>query len=420
MNNSFPILYITYDGLLDPLGGSQILPYIYGIATHSGPIHILSFEKPNRFHLGKDKLALDFLSKNISWHPLIFSTNIGYLGVINKIRDFLKMYVHAWIIAKKYRIQIVHARSHVASWVALFLKNTLNVKFIFDCRGLWVDERIDKGSWNLNQLLPRLQYQYFKKRERNLFKNADHIIVLTEAVVSEAITLGANQKNKITVIPCCADFNHFKFPDPEQKINAKNLLGFQNDAIIIGYLGSIGNMYMIDVFLKFIKYIAEKRKDIFVLMVTPDLHLANSTVALFIQDDFKNNIKIISGNREHIPQFLAALDVLVSFIKPSYARLACSPTKNAEALAMGIPLICNMGIGDVEDQVNSLHAGFVVDLEKENTFEFLLNKLDDIKNFNRERIRNAAYPLFDIHVANKRYEHIYREMKNEIMKRNQN
>ena len=73
-------LYITYDGLLDPLGASQILPYLYGISEHSGPIHILSFEKPERFAVGRDSLRADLDRRGITWHPLLFSSNAGRWG----------------------------------------------------------------------------------------------------------------------------------------------------------------------------------------------------------------------------------------------------------------------------------------------------------------------------------------------------
>ena len=77
-------MFISYDGLLDPLGQSQILPYIIGIVKHTGPIHILSFEKD--FRLKPDNLALNFYLKEhgIYWHPLIFSVNKGFFGFIKK------------------------------------------------------------------------------------------------------------------------------------------------------------------------------------------------------------------------------------------------------------------------------------------------------------------------------------------------
>ncbi|MDZ7606956.1 MAG: hypothetical protein U5K79_15505 [Cyclobacteriaceae bacterium] len=39
------ILYLTYDGLSYPLGQSQILPYLEGLAALGHPITIISFQK---------------------------------------------------------------------------------------------------------------------------------------------------------------------------------------------------------------------------------------------------------------------------------------------------------------------------------------------------------------------------------------
>ena len=50
------VLYITYDGLTDPLGQSQILPYLTKIANKNIYIDILSFEK---------KLIFSAVSKKI-------------------------------------------------------------------------------------------------------------------------------------------------------------------------------------------------------------------------------------------------------------------------------------------------------------------------------------------------------------------
>jgi len=39
------VLYLTYDGLTDPLGRSQILPYIVGLARMGVRFTVVSFEK---------------------------------------------------------------------------------------------------------------------------------------------------------------------------------------------------------------------------------------------------------------------------------------------------------------------------------------------------------------------------------------
>ena len=47
------ILYITYDGRTDPLGQSQVLPYIVALSAAGYKFTIVSFEKKQR--LAKEK-----------------------------------------------------------------------------------------------------------------------------------------------------------------------------------------------------------------------------------------------------------------------------------------------------------------------------------------------------------------------------
>ena len=42
------VMYISYDGLTDPLGRSQILPYLEKLAALGHLIHIVSLEKKER------------------------------------------------------------------------------------------------------------------------------------------------------------------------------------------------------------------------------------------------------------------------------------------------------------------------------------------------------------------------------------
>ena len=54
MNN--PILYISYDGLTDSLGQSQILPYIIGLSKQGYRFTIVSAEKEKVYACGKDEI----------------------------------------------------------------------------------------------------------------------------------------------------------------------------------------------------------------------------------------------------------------------------------------------------------------------------------------------------------------------------
>ena len=66
------VLYITYDGLLDPLGRSQILPYILGLSKKGFKFKIVSFEKINSDTSDLKKIQHLLSLRNIEWHRLNF------------------------------------------------------------------------------------------------------------------------------------------------------------------------------------------------------------------------------------------------------------------------------------------------------------------------------------------------------------
>ena len=267
------VLYITYDGLLDPLGPSQTLPYVKGISKHQDKVVIVSFEKDERFLHGKDALLSDLQNYSIEWQPLRFTKGLGFIG---KFWDLSRMYMTALIISCKHNIKVVHTRGYPPAPVGLFIKHITKAKFIFDFRGLWVDERVDKGGWDLNRLFDRLQYKYYKRVERTLLIQSDHVVVLTDKVVDEVMKLGAIEKSRITVIPCCADYNHFPLSTNTSKIDARISLGIPTDAFVLGYLGSIGKMYLLDRFFHLFKLAVNVRKDCHALLITCLLYTSPS------------------------------------------------------------------------------------------------------------------------------------------------
>ena len=140
-------LYLSYDGLTDPLGQSQVLPYIIGLKKNiKCSITIISFEKENNFKINK-KIIENILKVNsISWIPLkytkrppVFSTIWDIYKLKNTIKPLIKNGIH-----------LIHCRSYITSIVALKFKRKNNIPFIFDMRGFYADERVDGKIWNKN------------------------------------------------------------------------------------------------------------------------------------------------------------------------------------------------------------------------------------------------------------------------------
>jgi glycosyltransferase involved in cell wall biosynthesis len=396
-------LFVSYDGLLDPLGASQIVPYLQLIAAHPRRVYVLSFEKSERLCAGYDSLKDHLAKLNIKWTILGFTRGLGTVG---KAWDLMRMYLVSLIIVVCFRPAFVHARGHSAAQVGLLIKRLFGLKLIFDFRGLWVDERVDKGTWNLAKAHHLWQYRYFKRVERRLLRSSDHLVVLTNAVVHEIRRLGAQPSLGLTVIPCCADFDHFPLVTRDCRVQAQEDFDIPRDARVLGYLGSTGLMYRIDSLFRLFE-IAVDFEDTYLLAVTPDVPSFRGLMVLHLPSALHERVHVVSASRSQVPHFIAAMDVMVSFIQPSYARMAASPTKLAECFAAGIPVICNSGVGDVEEQVCALGAGRVVDLNSAADLIGAAAALGDITKMGGARLRDEARKVLGLEVAAMRYKVVY-------------
>ena len=52
------VLYLSYDGLTDPLGQSQVLPYIIGLGAKGFEFIIISFEKAQNYQKEKERIEM--------------------------------------------------------------------------------------------------------------------------------------------------------------------------------------------------------------------------------------------------------------------------------------------------------------------------------------------------------------------------
>ena len=397
------ILYLTYDGLLDPLGSSQILPYLKRLCSSKYSIHIVSFEKSDRFSAGGYQLLDDLARHNIRWTPLRFTNNFGLLG---KLFDFFYLHYKSLLLSFLLPVSVVHCRTHGPAQVGLLIKFLTGASLIFDFRGLWADERIDKGLWKLTNKFHLLQYKYYKFVEKFVLSRSDHIVVLTQIVKRELIKLYNIQHTKFSVIPCCADFTHFKPLSRHQRDLSRSRLNLPTDGLVFGYLGSIGGMYMCKQYLELLYYMFKAGIDIYGLILTPDISDFESYLSSF-PSIFRTRLVYRYVSRDDVAIFLPAMDILTSFITSTYARQGASPTKLAEAWACGVPTISSCGVGDVTSNTRLLDSGVVIDPNNRADFDYIISNISEIISKGGPELRSRASSEFSLETGASRYSSIY-------------
>jgi glycosyltransferase involved in cell wall biosynthesis len=403
------ILYISYDGMTDQLGQSQVLPYLVGLSKLGYQFHLISCEKPDKFQ-NQRQIVEDICQQNqIVWHPLPYTKSPPVLSTLKDVRHIIKKAVE---LHRLHKFEMLHCRGYISSLAGLKLKQQFGTHFLFDMRGLWADEKVDAGSWNQKNPVFKLVYKYFKKKEKQFLEQADYTISLTQAAKKEIYSWKhiSNNPVRMEVIPCCTDINLFDPARVNQVVRDGIMkeLGISAGDPVLTYLGSIGSWYMLDEMLDFFVCYLQKYPGSKFLFITGDQHQQ-------IRDKAKlrgipaDSILIRPALRNEVPASISIGRHSVFFIRPTYSKISSSPTKQAELMAMGVPVISNSGVGDTHEIIENFNSGVVVEEFAKNNYEKSLELLA-LTRFDSSEIRRGAEQFFSLTDGVGKYHSVYKSI----------
>ena len=400
------VLYLSFDGMSDPLGRSQVLPYLGGLAAKGHRIRIVSLEKSDRIARERDDVARICAASGIEWHPLRYRRSPP---VLSGILNLVALHRAAVRLHKQEPADFVHARADLPAIAGLRLKHRFGLPLLFDMRSFWADERAEGGEWDQSKLLYRSLFGYFKRRQRELLAEADEVVTLSEEGHREILAIGARRAEQaITVIPCCADFDVFVPLTSEQRASARQELGVRDDAPLVVHLGSIGCNTLVGEMLDFFACYRERHAGARFLFVAPAGEEAIRSQAL--RRGLDETVDFRSARREDVARWIGAADLGIMFVRPVWSKKAASPTKLGEMMAVGLPVIANSGVGDVAEIVRHSGGGVVIDRFDADTYRAAIGQANSLQ-LNAEGIRAQARRWFDLETGITLYDRIYRRLR---------
>jgi glycosyltransferase involved in cell wall biosynthesis len=409
-NKKASVLYISYDGMADALGQSQVIPYLIGLSKNGWNITILSCEKKANLIKLESKIRTLLNENNILWHPIRYHNS---LPVLSSVYTIFNLFKTASVLHKKFDFKLLHCRSYVPALIGLHYKIKYNCKFIFDMRGFWPDEKAEGGSWNLKNPIFQKIYTYFKRKELAFFTYADHTISLTEIGKQEIHTWDKinNQPVPISVIPCCADLDLFDYNkiDASSRKTLRTNLGIKEGDFILHYLGSLGGGYMLEEMLKFYKIVLQKKPTAIFLIntLTDKIYVENMAQQLKINI---NQIIVRPAQRSELPLYLSICNLAVFFIQPTFSKKASSPTKQAEILGMGVPIITNRGIGDSDTILGTGNIGYLLDSFSDPAMQVAASQIETLQETPKEEIRKIGIDHYSLEIGINKYNLVYKKL----------
>jgi glycosyltransferase involved in cell wall biosynthesis len=408
MEERTKVLYVSYDGMTDSLGQSQVIPYLVELVKKGFEIHILSAEKSEVFSKRKVFISQLLQNNGIIWHPINYTKKPP---VLSTIKDVFALKKQAKELQKTYNFKIVHCRSYIAAFVGLYLQKNSKVKFLFDMRGFYADERVDGNLWPKSNPVFYAVYKFFKRKEKKFLSRADYTVSLTYAGRDIIHKFDKMTDIPIEVIPCCADLDLFDYHKTDKNLIEKfrQELNISESDFVICYLGSIGTWYMLDEMMHFFQVLKRKYANAKFLFITKD----NSDEIYTSAQKYNiinSDILIRPANREEVPALISICKTSIFFIKPVFSKKASSPTKLAELLGMGIPVICNSNVGDIDKFVPENNLGIMIENLDEPGFENAVEQIEELQKISPEHLRNVAQNLFSLEIGAKRYYDIYKKL----------
>jgi glycosyltransferase involved in cell wall biosynthesis len=389
------LLFVSYWGLNEGLTAATVLPHLKILAeiNYIQQIIFCSIEREDR-----EILQGSILHSKILHIPL-HSRSRGNV-LLTKANDFVTFPRQLIQICREYGIDKMICRSPMAGALGYLATRKNRIPFVVESFEPHAKSMIESGVWT--KLDPRYWIErYF---ERQQMKAADKVFPVSYHHKKRLMEEGLSE-NKIIVMPCCVALEKFRF-DAAKRSDVRKRLGIQQNQITGIYVGKYGGIYYdeeaFDLYQKAFEFFGNS----FRLIILTEQDRTVVLKKCLARGIDANHFFVQRANHNEVNAFLSAADFAFSSIKPVPSRLYCSPIKNGEYWANGLPILTEMNIGDDSDIIVSEGGGVIIDRNHPTN---ALQKLKELIARGREHNSQEILQIAQKHRSMNLVELIYRQ-----------
>lgn len=391
------VLHISFDGLSNAIGYSQVARVVAKIAARGIEQEVLSLE-PARNHQELDRVRGLLARTGVRWTPLPYASGPG-----SSVRNLMSVF--ASTLNFRRLDTLVVARGYQAALAAAGVRATTGVPFVFDARGYWIDEQIEGGR----RFLSAVPLAAARRVERRLYQSAAAIVTLTQLHAEDLLEGKFGHIDApVVTIPTCADYTEFVPRERARNPPPRELTGTAGP--LIGIIGSVNASYRCTEMVALAAQVLRVRPDAKLVVLTEQREAfqemcASAGIGL-------NRFLVRTVPHSEIPDWLPWIDWGVLFLVESDAKRASMPTKLAEFFAAGVRPVFSGCNAEVRNWVLRAGTGLVVESVDATSIEQAALQIS-AASIDRRGIasgRTATHEHFDLDQGSRRYFDLFRRL----------
>jgi len=367
----YDITYLTTDSIREGVGSSQVLPLITSLAETGFRVNLMTFEKqPPESGIRGNLKAL-----GVNWDIHSFGDR-GSIAGVGRLREIFRGIPETGVI---------HARSDIPAVAAIFSRQA---PVLWDVRGLWSDQK----AFTENNTVKRKLYKAARILEFYAANNSQAMSTLTHKIVPEIEKRNGRIPELRIVVPTTVDLTRF---------NLSMKIPPQFTGLYSGTYNRYYDLGLSSSFVSAFRALSGGEVHWARPKESPQLALNAGESKIFLATQLEMS--------KVIPNYAYGMAVCNTSAGPSLKGAV--PTKIAEFLACGRPVVINEGLGDFDELLSEYKAGVIIGDKKSNVeekAEELLRLLHDPETPNR--CRELAEKIFDMRIGVSRYIQVYREL----------
>lgn len=267
--------------------------------------------------------------------------------------SFMTTSIIAGLFAKKPDVVFATTPQLFVGLSGYVLSKLKRAKFVIEVRDLWVD-----FAEVLNQINNKKLLAMARKLEWFLFKQADHIIVVTHGYKRYLVEKGISE-SKIDVITNGVNPTEMGLLVPEEGMKIRSEYGLEDQFLIL-YAGNMGIAQGLQTVLEAAHKLKSVASITFVLIGEG---AEKERLQTYKKEKDLHNVMILDSRaKQELNGFYAAADLCLVILKNHPLFDITIPSKLFDCLAMNKPILLGIG-GESKEIVESLNAGLFFEPE---------------------------------------------------------